>query len=125
MTETLKRNVFSRGPPSHVKKKPTIEAGNTEFYTIADVESLGFYGVLKFAKEHGLVREARYTIPGRHKIKRMGYVDRAGLKLIIAHMRAAQGKLELREIEKFLERVGKGKERELKKLRALFSENSE
>ena len=120
MTEDLKRAWHSIGPPSHVKKKPTIEVGDTEFYTIADVESLGFSGVKKFAVEHGLLREARYTIPGRHKIKRMGYVDRAGLELIIAHMRSKQGQTELGAIERFLEKVGQGKERELKKLRALM-----
>jgi len=118
--EPLKRDIFSKGPPSHVKKKPTIEAGDTEFYTIADVESLGFHGVLTFAKAYGLFREARYTIPGRHKIKRMGYVDRAGLIACITHFRKQQGERELGELEKFLEKVGRGKKRELEKLRRLM-----
>jgi len=121
MTDDLKRAWFSQGPASHRAKKATREAAEgEEFYTIADVESLGFHGVLKFAKEHGLLREARYTIPGRHKIKRMGYVDREGLIACITHFRKQQGKTELGLIERFLEKVGQGKARELKKLRKLM-----
>ena len=119
----MTRNVFSKGPASHIKKKPTrqpLEGEDT--FTVADVESLGFIGVKKFASDQGFLKEGRYTIPGRAKIKRMNYVDREGLVACILHFRALQGQRELRKVEDFLEKVGQGKERELKKLRALLQE---
>lgn len=122
---TLKRSIFSQGPASHVKKKPTRDAAEgEEFFTIADIEDglglSGRHGVKKWAESQGILREARYTIPGRHKIKRMAYVDREGLVAIVLHFRASQGKAELRQVEDLLEKVGQGKERELRKLRKLM-----
>ena len=117
----LKRQWWTKGPAGHVKKKPTRQpAEGEETFTVADVESLGFIGVKKFAADRGFLKEGRYTIPGRSKIKRMNYLDREGLKACILHFRALQGARELGAIEKFLEKVGAGKERELSKLRKLM-----
>jgi hypothetical protein len=116
-----KRQWWTQGPSGHRAKKPTRQAEpGEEWFSVADVESLGFIGVKKFASEAGLLKEGRYTIPGRSKIKRMNYVDREGLRACILHFRAKQGGVELVQIEKFLEKVGQVKERELKKLRKLM-----
>ena len=112
------RQWYTQGFSGHVKKKETFQAAEgTDIFTIAEVESMGFKGVKKLASERGFLREGRYRIPGRQKIKRMNYVDRAGLIEIIEFFRARQGAAELDAIEKGLERQGEKREKALKRLR--------
>ena len=113
-----KRQWWTKGPSGHVQKKPVRElAEGEEIFTIAEVESMGFIGVKKFAADNGLLREGRYLVPGRSKIKRMNYVDAAGLRLVIAEFRAAQGKREVDAMESKLAKLGASKERALKRLK--------
>jgi hypothetical protein len=104
----------------HRQKKETrgLE-GDEEFFAIAEVEALGFKGVKSWAQERGLLKEGRYTIAGRHKVKRMNYVDKDGLVEILKFFRARQGVGVLMEVEKELGKMGDLKEKQLKKVRAL------
>lgn len=118
--DDLKRAWFSQGPASHRAKKATRELSEgEEAFTIADVEALGFNGVKKFAAERGFLKEGRYTIAGRAKVKRMSYVDREGLVEVLKYFRARQGATFLVEVERDLAKLGRAKERELKKVRSL------
>ncbi len=117
MTEdSAKRKLFSNGFSGHVQKKAVRHlAEGEDIFTVAEVEGLGFKGVKQFALDNGLLHEGRYKIAGRAKIKRMNYIDRAGLVLVIEHFRGLQGSKELAGLEASLEKLGKAKE--LKKLR--------
>lgn len=125
-----KRPWWTKGPSGHVRKKPVreLKAGE-EVFTIADIEEglglMGKHKVKQWAAERGLLREGRYTIAGRSKIKRMNYVERDGLVAILEYFRARQGVGVLLEVEKELGKMGARKERELKKVRGILSEKSE
>ena len=97
------------------KKEVRALAEGEDVFTIAEVESLGFKGVKKFALTFGLLKEGRYRIAGRAKIKRMNYVDRAGLVAILEHFRAKQGLVEVVKLEAQLEGWARRREKRLGK----------